>query len=105
MNLEFFRETPSSQLVKFCPAARLHFDSANFTMAGKPRPFVQYRQPNHAASLSRVRSNASAAFLSATTAVEAGRLSVKKLSLLQLLHPVNIGQKFQVLHSLETLSR
>jgi len=36
-------------------------------------------------------------FLAATAAAEAGRFSEKKLSLLQLLHPAHLGQKFQVL--------
>ena len=36
-------------------------------------------------------------FLAATTAAEAGRWSDKKLSLMQLLHPAHLGQKFQVL--------
>jgi len=36
-------------------------------------------------------------FLAATAAAEAGRFSAKKLSLLQLLHPAHLGQKFQVL--------
>ncbi|HZP61169.1 MAG TPA: SAM-dependent methyltransferase [Opitutaceae bacterium] len=35
--------------------------------------------------------------LAATAAAEAGRFSAKKLSLLQLLHPAHLGQKFQVL--------
>jgi SAM-dependent MidA family methyltransferase len=33
-------------------------------------------------------------------AAEASRLSPRKLALLQLLHPANLGQKFQVLHTL-----
>ncbi len=41
-----------------------------------------------------------AAFIAATSAAEAGRLSRRKLSLLQLLHPAQMGQKFQVLHAL-----
>jgi SAM-dependent MidA family methyltransferase len=36
-------------------------------------------------------------FLAALTASEAGRLSRDKLSILQLLHPANLGQKFQAL--------
>jgi SAM-dependent MidA family methyltransferase len=39
------------------------------------------------------------AFLAATTAAEAGRLSQRKLALMQLLHPAHLGQKFQVLHA------
>jgi SAM-dependent MidA family methyltransferase len=38
-------------------------------------------------------------FLARSTAVEAGRFSKKKLSLLQLLHPSHLGQKFQALHA------
>jgi len=38
-------------------------------------------------------------FLAKTMAAEAGRLSQRKLSLLQLLHPSHLGQKFQVLHA------
>lgn len=38
-------------------------------------------------------------FIARTTAAEAGRFSPKKLSLMQLLHPANLGQKFQVLHA------
>ncbi|MDB6169736.1 MAG: hypothetical protein JWM88_2600 [Verrucomicrobia bacterium] len=38
-------------------------------------------------------------FISATAAAEAARFSRKKLSLLQLLHPSHLGQKFQVLHA------
>jgi SAM-dependent MidA family methyltransferase len=38
-------------------------------------------------------------FLARATAAEAGRFSEKKLSLLQLLHPSHLGQKFQVLHA------
>jgi len=40
-----------------------------------------------------------AAFLEATTAAEAARFSPRKQSLLQLLHPAHLGQKFQVLHA------
>lgn len=39
-------------------------------------------------------------FIAATTAAEAARFSPRKLSLLQLLHPAHLGQKFQVLHAL-----
>ncbi len=39
-------------------------------------------------------------FIAATTAAEAARFSPRKLSLMQLLHPANLGQKFQVLHAL-----
>jgi SAM-dependent MidA family methyltransferase len=39
-------------------------------------------------------------FIAATTATEAARFSQRKLSLLQLLHPAHLGQKFQVLHAL-----
>jgi SAM-dependent MidA family methyltransferase len=39
-------------------------------------------------------------FIAATIAAEATRLSTRKLSLMQLLHPANMGQKFQVLHGL-----
>ncbi|MBI5766566.1 MAG: SAM-dependent methyltransferase [Verrucomicrobia bacterium] len=38
-------------------------------------------------------------FLASTTAAEAGRFSHRKQSLLQLLHPSHLGQKFQVLHA------
>ena len=40
------------------------------------------------------------AFIAATSTAEAARFSRKKLSLLQLLHPSHLGQKFQVLHGL-----
>jgi SAM-dependent MidA family methyltransferase len=40
-----------------------------------------------------------AKFLAKATAAEAGRFSKKKLSLLQLLHPSHLGQKFQALHA------
>ncbi len=40
-----------------------------------------------------------AAFIAATTAAEAARFSRKKLSLMQLLHPSHLGQRFQVLHA------
>ena len=39
-------------------------------------------------------------FIAATSAAEAARFSPKKLSLLQLLHPSHLGQKFQVLRTL-----
>jgi SAM-dependent MidA family methyltransferase len=39
-------------------------------------------------------------FLARTTAEEAGRLSPRKLALMQLLHPTHLGQKFQVMHAL-----
>ncbi|ATC62574.1 hypothetical protein CMV30_00495 [Nibricoccus aquaticus] len=39
-------------------------------------------------------------FIAQLTAAEAPRLSPRKLSLMQLLHPANMGQKFQVLHAL-----
>ena len=38
-------------------------------------------------------------FLATATTAEAGRFSEKKLSLLQLLHPSHLGQKFQTLHA------
>ena len=38
-------------------------------------------------------------YIAATTAAEAARFSQRKLSLLQLLHPSHLGQKFQVLHA------
>ena len=38
-------------------------------------------------------------FLAKAMAAEAGRLSQRKLSLMQLLHPSHLGQKFQVLHA------
>jgi len=41
-------------------------------------------------------------FLAEFTAAEAGRLSRDKLALLQLIHPSNMGQKFQVLWALRT---
>jgi len=37
-------------------------------------------------------------FIGQTMAAEATRVSPRKLSLMQLLHPANLGQKFQVLH-------
>lgn len=37
-------------------------------------------------------------FIARTTATEAARFSPRKLALMQLLHPANLGQKFQVLH-------
>jgi SAM-dependent MidA family methyltransferase len=40
-----------------------------------------------------------AGYIAATTAAEAARFSPRKLSLLQLLHPAHLGQKFQVLHA------
>ena len=39
------------------------------------------------------------AFLAKTMEEEANRLSQRKLSLMQLLHPSHLGQKFQVLHA------
>ena len=39
-------------------------------------------------------------FIAGTVSSEATRLSPRKLSLMQLLHPANMGQKFQVLHGL-----
>jgi SAM-dependent MidA family methyltransferase len=41
-----------------------------------------------------------APYLEATIAAEAGKLSPRKLALMQLLHPAQMGQKFQVLHAL-----
>ena len=38
------------------------------------------------------------AYIAGTTEAEAARFSRKKMSLIQLLHPANMGQKFQVLH-------
>lgn len=38
-------------------------------------------------------------FIGATIAAEAARMSPRKLSLMQLLHPAHLGQKFQVLHA------
>jgi SAM-dependent MidA family methyltransferase len=43
-------------------------------------------------------------FIAATSAEEAGRFSRRKLSLLQLLHPSHLGQKFQVLHALRSVA-
>ncbi|HTZ20966.1 MAG TPA: SAM-dependent methyltransferase [Opitutaceae bacterium] len=40
-----------------------------------------------------------AEYLAAMTAAEGARFSPKKLSLLQLLHPAHLGQKFQALHA------
>jgi SAM-dependent MidA family methyltransferase len=40
-----------------------------------------------------------ASVIATTSAAEAARFSRKKLSLLQLLHPSQMGQKFQVLHA------
>lgn len=37
--------------------------------------------------------------IAATTAAEAAKFSPRKLSLLQLLHPTHLGQKFQVMHA------
>lgn len=39
-------------------------------------------------------------FIGQLLAVEAARFSQRKMSLLQLIHPANLGQKFQVLHAL-----
>ncbi len=39
-------------------------------------------------------------FIAKLTTAEATRMSPRKLSLMQLLHPANMGQKFQVLHAL-----
>jgi len=39
-------------------------------------------------------------FIAATLAAEAARFSPRKLSLMQLLHPAHLGQKFQALHAL-----
>lgn len=39
-------------------------------------------------------------FIQATSTAEAARFSQRKLSLMQLLHPAHLGQKFQVLHAL-----
>ena len=39
------------------------------------------------------------AYLAQTMAAEAARTSQRKLALMQLLHPSNLGQKFQVLHA------
>ncbi len=41
-------------------------------------------------------------FIEATLAAEAGRISAKKRALLQLLHPAQMGQKFQVLFARRT---
>jgi SAM-dependent MidA family methyltransferase len=38
-------------------------------------------------------------YIAATTAAEASQFSRKKLSLMQLLHPSHLGQKFEVLHA------
>lgn len=43
-------------------------------------------------------------YIAATSSAEAARFSHKKLSLLQLLHPSHLGQKFQVLHGLRSSS-
>ena len=43
------------------------------------------------------------AFIAGFTAAEAGRLSRDKLSLLQLIHPANMGQKFQALWALRNV--
>ena len=40
------------------------------------------------------------AAVAAASGAEAGRLSPRKLALLQLLHPAGLGQRFQVLHAL-----
>lgn len=39
-------------------------------------------------------------FIAATSTAEAARFSQRKLSLMQLLHPAHLGQKFQALHAL-----
>jgi SAM-dependent MidA family methyltransferase len=39
------------------------------------------------------------AFIATASEAEASRLSPKKLALMQLLHPANMGQQFQVLHA------
>ena len=44
-------------------------------------------------------------YIAATTMAEAARFSRKKISLLQLLHPAHLGQKFQVLHALRDSTR
>ncbi len=41
-----------------------------------------------------------AEYITSLTAAEAAKFSRKKLSLLQLLHPSHLGQKFQVLHAI-----
>jgi len=46
-----------------------------------------------------------ASFLSSLVSAEAGSLSPRKLSLLELLHPSNMGQRFQCLHGLRHPSR
>ena len=46
-----------------------------------------------------------ASALSRLTAAEAGRFSDRKLGVMQLLHPANMGRKFQVLHALRNSSR
>ena len=43
-----------------------------------------------------------AGFIEKVVAAEATRASPRKLSLMQLLHPANMGQKFQVLHALRS---
>jgi len=45
------------------------------------------------------------AAIAAISSAEAARFSRKKLSLLQLLHPAQMGQKFQVLHATRGLAR
>ncbi|MDB6095647.1 MAG: hypothetical protein JWM32_3209 [Verrucomicrobia bacterium] len=65
--------------------------SAALSRSGFPAPSLQSQEAffiHHAGE-----------FIAATTAAEAGRFSQKKLSLMQLLHPGNLGQKFQVLHA------
>ncbi len=39
------------------------------------------------------------AFIAQATAADAARFTARKMSILQLLHPANLGQKFQVLHA------
>jgi SAM-dependent MidA family methyltransferase len=66
--------------------------SEALTGAGFTQPAVESQEAffiHHAAN-----------YIAATTAAEAARFSRKKLSLLQLLHPSHLGQKFQVLHAL-----
>lgn len=66
--------------------------SAALTRAGFAEPMLQTQESffmRHAGEA-----------IAAIVAAEATRLSQRKLSLMQLLHPSNLGQKFQVLHAL-----
>lgn len=46
-----------------------------------------------------------AKFMAATAAQEAAKFSERKLALMQLIHPSNLGQKFQVLHATRGITK